>query len=401
MFFEFLMRQRDHLRQSGPPVWLAAAFLICLLLDRLNGWQVGSGGALLAGALLAVSMFRRQTDGLVPFLVVLVLAIVWMISRDVTQGSDWKAGERTVKAALLTLGLLACCRLSVQQWRLALGATVLCGGVAMAAYVGPQQVLRAWLAPLELGSAGGLVTAMNRNGLALPLGLLSCWALAAFFQCRPRWPWLLPALALLVLMLANGSRNAIAAMGGATLFMLYLQVPGRALFVALGIVLSGLLIHEFFPAYWVHGSLFNQRDVIWAEVFRHLPEHLWFGAGSVYFRQTVAPLLPVDVIIAHNAYLDFLLAYGVVGVLLMAAAGLLLARLTWNRVLSPQLVWCYASFAFLALFGLFDRGHRDALMLAAMLMLPGLFVVAGRATAQFVGARFAGRGELPEERSLR
>lgn len=398
MFPELLQRWREAVGQSGRAGWLASAFLVFLLLDRLNGWHVGSAYALLAGALLGISMFRWRGERLTPLLIVLLCAIAWMIFRDVLQGGEWKAGERIVKAALLTLGLIACSRLDPAQWRLALVAAIPCGIVAMALYIGPQQLVQAWLAPLELGMSGGLSTAMNRNGLALPLGLLTCWALAACLLLTPRRLWLLLALALAVLMLANGSRNAIAAVGAAALIMLYLQAPGRAMLAGLGIVLGGLSIHYFFPAYWVHGSVFNQRDVIWAAVFRHLPEHLWFGAGSVYFRQTVAPGLPVDVIIAHSAYLDFLLAYGMVGVLLMMGAGLLLARLNRSWPLSPQVVWLYGSFGFLAMFGLFDRGHLDALMLAAMLMLPSLAMALWRATSQFAGG--CARPGLPEERTL-
>jgi len=369
-----LEQWRQRALQSGWPAtwpaWLAIYFIVSLLLDRLSGWHVGSAHALLAGMALSVLMFRQQPKIIGLFFLSLLAAIAWMSFRDVLEGAGWKASERTVKAAILTLGMLACCRLPSSLWKLTLAVVLPCGLVIITAYIGPGQMLHALQMPLDLGAAGGLVTAMNRNGLALPLGLLSCWAVAAACQLRPRWFWLLPAVVLAVLMVANGSRNALAAFVVAVLIMLFRYFPGKVLLAGLGVLLLGLLVHHLVPDYWVHGTVLSYRDVIWAEVFRHLPEHLWIGAGSEYFRQSVAPGLPIEVIIAHNAYLDFLLAYGVIGVLLMTFSGLVLARLVHAWPLNGQAIWLYGSFGFLAMFGLFDRGHLDALMLAAMLMIP-------------------------------
>jgi len=354
------------------PAWLAGYFLLALLLDRLSGWQVASAHALLAGLALAVMRFRQKPKEIALFFLALLLAIAWMSFRDVLHGAGWKASERTLKAALLVLGMLACAGLPWAQWRLSLAAALAGGMAVVVAYVGPGQVARALLAPLEFGAAGGLATPMNRNGLALPLGLLSCWAVAAACQLRPRWLWLLPVAVLSLLMLANGSRNAIAALLVAVLFMLSRRYPGQVGVVGLGALLAGVVSYLVQPEYWVHGTLLSYRDVIWAEVFRHLPEHLWFGAGSAYFREVVAPALPIKVIIAHSAHLDFLLAYGLVGVLLFTLAGICLARLARAQPSPGQALWVEGSFVFLAIFGVFDRGHLDALMLAAMLMIPAL-----------------------------
>lgn len=374
MSLNYLQRLRTVVSQSGLlatwPAWLATYFIVSMLLDRLSGWHVGSAHALLAGTGLAVLMFRRQPKIIALFFLALLSAIAWMSFRDVLHGAGWKASERMVKAAILILGMLACCRLSAALWKLTLAAVIPCGMVIMTVYIGPEQLLRALLMPLDLGAAGGLATLMNRNGLALPLGLLSCWAVAATCQLRPRWLWLLLATVLAVLMVANGSRNALAAFVVAVLIMLFRYFPGKVLLAGLGVLLLGLLVHHLVPDYWVHGTVLSYRDVIWAEVFRHLPEHLWIGAGSAYFRQSIAPGLPIEVIIAHSAYLDFLLAYGVIGVLLLTSAGLVLVRLVRTWPLNGQAIWLYGSFSFLAMFGLFDRGHLDALMLAAMLMIP-------------------------------
>lgn len=39
------------------------------------------------------------------------------VFRDVSTGAGWKAGERSIKAAILLLGMLACCRLSSAHWK--------------------------------------------------------------------------------------------------------------------------------------------------------------------------------------------------------------------------------------------------------------------------------------------
>lgn len=370
-------------RAGGPTIWLAllaSYFIVSLLLDRLSGWHVGSVHALLAATVLAALAFREQPRSLALFFVLLLAAIAWMSFRDVVNGAGWKASERTLKAALLVLGMLACCRLSLPAWRLTLPTVIASGLVIMIAYIGPEQFIQALLKPFELAAREGLVTHMNRNGLALPLGLLTCWTIAGVFLLRPAWLWPLPASALLVLMIANGSRNALVALVVAVLVMLFSIHPRKVLYTGLAVLTTGLLIHYFLPDYWLHnGTFFNQRDVIWGEVFRHLPEHLWQGAGSAYFRQSITPGLPAPYVIAHNAYLDFLLAYGLIGVLLLTAAGVALARVVQVQSLNPQAIWLCASFSFLTMFGLFDRGHLDALMLAAMLMLPTMFMMMGSA----------------------
>ena len=362
------------------PALLATYFIVSMLLDRLSGWHVGSVHALLAGTALAVLIFRQQARIIALFFLVLLVAIAWMSFRDVVQGAGWKASERTIKAALLVLGMLACCRLPLPVWKATLAAVIPCGLAIMLAYIGPDQLVRALLMPFELATKNGLETQMNRNGLALPLGLLTCWTVAAVFQIRPAWPWLLPASALLVLMVANGSRNALAALVVAILVMLFGSHPRKVLFAGLAMLFAAFMIQYLFPGYWVHnGTLLNHRDVIWGEVFRHLPEHLWSGAGSAYFRQSITPGLPEPFTIAHNAYLDFLLAYGVIGVVLLTGAGMVLARLVQVQPLNPQAIWLYGSFGFLTMVGLFDRGHLDALMLAAILMLPVMFMAMGKA----------------------
>lgn len=81
-------------------------------------------------------------------------------------------------------------------------------------------------------------------------------------------------------------------------------------------------------------------------MFRHLPEHIWFGAGSTYFREVIALELSEKHIIAHNAYLDFLLAYGVTRMLFMLSAEIALARWAQPMLNSGANIWLYGSFGF-------------------------------------------------------
>lgn len=360
--------------QKMRPEWpavLAVYFILSLLLDRLNGWNFGSFHALTAGFILAWMMLREQPKSIFWFLLLLFSTVAWMCFRDVSTGAGWKASERSIKAAILLLGMLACCRLSSAHWKKTLTAIVPASLLIMIAFIGFEQTLQAVATPFSLASAGGLATPMNRNGLALPLGLVCCWAIAASIQLRPRWVWGALAGSLFVLMLANGSRNALLSLLCAMLVMLLLQSPRKVAIACLSLLLSAAVLSQLFPEYWTRSTgVLSYRDILWAAVFRHLPEHIWFGAGSTYFREVIALELSEKHIIAHNAYLDFLLAYGVTGMLFMLSTGIALARWAQPMLNSGANIWLYGSFGFLSIFGLFDRGHLDTLMLATMLMAP-------------------------------
>lgn len=395
------MHLRENFAQNGKltaasVALLGALFLVTLLLDRFSGWLVSSAWPLLTGSLLALIALREQPRDVGRFFLFLLPLIAWMLLRDVSGGSDWRAGERTLKAALLTLGLLACARLPVRQWRRAVGLAVVAGSVCLLAYLGPAQLAAALQAPLTLATTG-FVSEMNRNALAVPLGLLGVWGIAALILISPRSAWIPFAALLLLMSVANGSRNGLGALAFAALLMVVFRRPRWSLPGLLGLFVVGFAAHLAWPSFWLHGgSVLGDRALIWSAVLRHVPDHLWLGAGSASFVRDVVPDLPQAYAFAHNVYLDFLLAYGVVGCLLALLAGVALLPLLSRRSDDPRSVWLFASAGFLALFAMFDREHRDPLMLAGVLLLPGLLtalwhLLAGlRARAAWSGAATAG-----------
>ena len=369
------------------PALLAVYFLVFLLLDRLSGWHVSSMHPLLAGGILAWLSFRQRPRAATLFFAVLLVAIAWMWMRDVPAGAGWKAGERLAKAALLLLGLLACSRLPLPAWKASVGAAVVGGLLLMLAYLGAGQIRQALTDPFAF-AVTGFVTEMNRNALAVPLGLLGCWAVAAALLLRPVGAWMLPMALLILLMLANGSRNAIASLLLAGMVMLALHSPRQLLAIAGAVIVAALAVYLIWPDFWVHGTFLSNRDVIWAEVLRHLPEHFWAGASSTYFSRMVAPELPYQFAFAHNVYLDYLLAYGLVGTVLLLASGGMLSRLLADGQalpLAPQSIWLCGTGVYLLGFAFFDREHLDPLMLLGLLMIPTLLLL-GWQRQGFLGA---------------
>jgi len=370
-----------HLRQLLDPneksgavliVFLGALFLLALVLDRLSGWPVSFNWTFAAGCPLAAIALRGQSRDVGRFFLCLLLLIAWMMLRDVSGGSDWRAGERTLKAALLTFGLLACARLPQVHWQRVVGLAVVVGSVCLLAYVGPAQLAAALQAPMVM-AVGGFVSEMNRNALAIPLGLLGVWGVATLILIPPRLAWIPFAALLVFLTLANGSRNGLGGLAFATLLVVVFLRPRWSVPGLFALLCAGFAAHLAWPSFWLHGGGFlGVRAEIWSAVLRHVPDHLWLGAGSASFARDVVPELPQAFAFAHNAYLDFLLAYGVVGCLLALLAGAALLPLLPRRSDDPRSIWLFASAGFLALFAMFDREHRDPLMLVGVLLLPGL-----------------------------
>lgn len=360
-----------HARQ-GATVALTTYFLVTLLLDRFSGWQVSSAHPLIAGSVLAFFTWRDRPRDAGRFFLLLIALIAWMLFRDVGTGGDWRAGERTLKASLLLLGLIASSRLSLEAWCASLRGATAIGVACVIAYLGVEQVLAGLSAPLAMAETG-FASEMNRNALALPLGLLACWVVAAARPIWPPWLWGLLAIFMVMLMIANGSRNALLSMVVAVLLVAFLLSPRRVAVMGGAAVAGALLLFWISPAFWVHGdSVVDTRILAWEAVLRHFGTHALTGTGSSYFSRVIAPALPLDFAFAHNVYLDFLLAYGIVGAALLAAVGFALDPLLQSERADTRNAWLYASGAYLMVFGLFDREHRDPLMLAGMLMLSGI-----------------------------
>ena len=123
---------------------LATWFLVTLLLDRFSGWHVGSAHPLITGSVLAFLAWREHPRKVGRVFLLLFVLMAWMLLRDVDTGGDWRAGERTLKAGVLLLGLIACCRLSLPIWRASLRWATAVAIVCIIAYLGPDQILTDW-----------------------------------------------------------------------------------------------------------------------------------------------------------------------------------------------------------------------------------------------------------------
>lgn len=360
--------------EARPAATIAIAtwFLVTLLLDRFSGWHVSSVHPLIAGSVLAFLVWREEPRKVGRFFLLLFVLIAWMLLRDVGTGGDWRAGERTLKASVLLLGLIACCHLSLPIWRASLRWATAVAIVCIVAYLRPDQIVSGLAAPMAM-AVSGFASEMNRNALAVPLGLLACWIIVAVGVIRPGWLWGGLAAFTVMLMIANGSRNALLSMCVAVLLAVFLLSPRKVGAVCGALTAAGLLMFWVWPSFWIHGdSLLSYRDVIWETTFRHIASHAGMGAGSTYFSRVIAPELPIKFAFSHNVYLDFLLAYGIVGGLLLLAAGAALWTLLPKREIDARSIFLYASGGYLMMFGVFDREHLDPLMLAGMLSLPGI-----------------------------
>lgn len=364
------------LSRQTATIALATWFLVTLLLDRFSGWHVSSAYPLIAGSALAFLTWRDHPREAGRFFLLLIILIVWMLYRDVSTGGDWRAGERTLKASLLVLGLIACSQLDFQIWCKSLRCATAIGIACVIAYLGLEQIKTGLSSPLTM-AVNGFVSEMNRNALAVPLGLLACWILLAVRPVWPMWVWGPLTIFLVILMIANGSRNAMLSMVVATLLGLFLLSPRKVAVFGGAVAAGALLLFWMKPSFWLHGdSVLNTRDIVWEAVLRHFGAHAWTGTGSAYFLRVIAPELPEKFAFAHNVYLDFLLAYGIIGVLLLVAAGLALRSLLAGKQNDARRVLLYASGCYLMLFGVFDREHLDPLMLVGMLMIPGIAIAA-------------------------
>lgn len=360
---------------------LASFFLLFLVLDRFGGaWNASSVYVLTSGAMLCFLLLKQPWRAWAPVFLSLIAVIAWMCFRDAMHGSGWAAGERMIKASILLLGLMACAELPLPSWQRCVGIATFAGLVCFVGLIGWDQAWSALIEPLGLARSG-FATDINRNQLAMPLGLLALWAIATCLATRPKGFMMLTALALTVFVIANGSRAGLAGLITGVMVLLIFHSPRKAMACGGVLVLIGVITFLLFPDYWIHGdSVMNHRDVIWSAVLKHLPEHGWLGEGRGYFRAMISPeiaaFFPEGYVVpfAHNIYLDWLLAYGAVGILLLLLAGYMLSGMRFGNAADVRYVWLLSTATFLMTIGFFGREPHDPWMLLGMLMLPALLM---------------------------
>lgn len=289
----------------------------------------------------------------------------WAAWRDTAGGDKLSSVEGALKGMLYALALIASASmLDRRQWKIALTISIVTGLLAILVYIGNDELKRAVRIGFGDDGSGGLrmnrgfETRMNRNKLAIFIGMIAIWsALLVTLRLRGTQSLLLFLIPMTwVLLLSNFGIGSIVGSFSAVALMILVVRP-RWVLPLTGLALIAITsAHLQYPEHVNVKSLMNLRDVIYAETWPHIMKFAWEGAGSAYFKEIVSPTLstgPKPFI--HNIYLEFWLAYGLIGMVLL---GLLVMNLTRQTALllttvEAQLVIGSTS-AFFLVYGLVD-----------------------------------------------
>ena len=352
---------------------LAFAFVMGVLLRGFPGWGVGFTLPLLAVLLLAFTCRDQVALPGKSLGLALGALLTFMVLRDALAGFGrvTATAESFFRGVVYFWGwcLVATALTREAQWRV-MRAALVAGTMAMLGYIGIDQVLQAVQDPLAVASVG-FKTAANRNKLGVNLGFLAVWAgicLIFATQWSDRLLGLLLSGLMAFLLLANGGRGAVM---GVAFGLAIVAARWRPRWLVLGVLVLVPLaawLYARSPEWFIHGSLMNNRDVIMQATWPHLQNQIWFGGGSLYFIKIISPLVS-DLPFIHNIYLEWQLAYGVAG-------WLLLASLAWQA--SARLdarahdfaPWLVASWMFCLGYGLVDMTPANPPFVPAWLGLP-------------------------------
>lgn len=285
----------------------------------------------------------------------------------------------TARAVMDTFGSERC--VSVLAWCIAAGA----GVSALIAIVQAHDLLamlQAWMLPVFNGRAYGNLGQANHLADYLALGLASLGYLGA----TGRLPALLQAVAgtaMLYALALTGSRSSwlylIVLLAGAALGARRLQPPtGRRLIVAAAVAVGIFVAVQVVLATGatslassaqttvqrlpVQASGGEERWTIWVGAWRIFLDAPWTGAGfgrlaARFFEvapDLAPPLPPIATHHAHNLPLQLGAEFGVPGLLLLVAAGLLWWRGARGGHPSPERWWLLALLAVIGIHSLLE-----------------------------------------------
>ena len=275
--------------------------------------------------------------------VVLSLLMVWVIFIALIESESEKSPGDLLKVMLLSLlYVLAVAWLSCNERRLTIALVAVLVVVALGAwstlyyqYVVLDRPLEypkiRWFRLHELGW-NGFTDLSHPIYAGLYFGFFGLIAVWSFLRFRVK-AWHVPLFALLLTglslyILLTFSRGAWFSLlaGGLVLLLLFSNLKSRVL---LGIGLLGLLamLWLFWPEVQSERSIgVSNRDLIWADWFRRLPDFWLMGKGAgVEFGFTFPSGHYFSY--AHSHYLQIWYEYGIVGFLLFVA---LLLSLLWK-----------------------------------------------------------------------
>lgn len=343
---------------------LTALFLSGLILRGMAGWsypsvllQLSAFGLIWISPLRLQVHWKRLLVWSLPF-------FAWAAWRDTEGGDKLSSVEGALKGMLYALALIASASmLDKRQWKIALALSTAIGLAAILVYIGSDELKRAILIGFGSDSGGlrmdsGFATRMNRNKLAIFIGMIAIWsALLVPLQLRGKqWALLILLPVTWILLLSNFGIGSIVGCCAAIAFMILMVKPRWTPPLA-ATLLGGIgIAYVSFPEHVNYKSLMHLRDVIYAETWPHIMKFMWEGAGSAYFKEIVSPTLstgPKPFI--HNIYLEFWLAYGLIG---MALLGALITNVTRQtapllNTIEAQLV-IGSTAAFFLTYGLVD-----------------------------------------------
>lgn len=347
------------------PVLLTACFLSSLIFRGLTGWDYPSApvqfGAL---GLVLLSPLRKhlawQWLALFSF-----LFFAWVAWRDLSSGAGHRQLTYGLKGLLYCLALLgAASMLNLRQWLQTLSLVIVITLTGVLFYIGQHELMLALHSPLEVASRG-IQTPLNRNILAMFLGLLCIWSTSLFLLQPLLRPWLTLPLALLLwgLLLVNAGVGSLVGAMAASLLVLWLT-HRRWVFPLLAL-LGALIItaYAITPEQFNFHRIMNARDVIYLETWPHIINHAWLGAGSEYFQRAISPTLSVgEQPFVHNIYLDFWLAYGLIGAVWLGLLMLCLSRQVNDLLTASGRIIFGGTAAFFLTYGLVDHRPMNPLV---------------------------------------
>lgn len=380
---------------------LATCFLAGFLMDDLSGIQV-PGHLVRASAVLLIclSPLWRQLNWRQCGLAASPL-LAWILWLDLAS-VGWDSAERALKGLFYFLAMAAVS--SLLTWQQMLHSlrltTALCLAMILI-HIGPVELQRALTSPAEV-SETGFRTSAYYTLLGIRLGLVAVLSTLPLLLDGRRLTWLQIPMTLLAwaLLVVNGGTGSLIAAGAAVGMMLWLihprWIPWLLLVVAM--LLIGIYLRS--PERLDYVRLMSGRDHIYAESWPYLIDHAWTGAGISYFSNHVAPLVfgsgPGKY---HEIYLEFWLAYGIVG---MALLGVLIGFLT--RQISGLLsfhghVLCCGVFTFFLIHGLVDLHPLWKAVFASLL---GMGIVLSTIYDKLTDAFFSlrSRRSLESDKSL-
>lgn len=309
---------------------LVYVVLMTMNVPPLHALGLLMGGLYLIRQLPAWRFLRRWREVLITFTALLC----WMLFRD-SAYSPALTLMALMAGVMALLGLLATAEhfRGERWWRVVLLACAVVGGGLLLG-LKPGELALAFMSP-EAVWQRGLSSFTYYTVLASKIGLLAVLLSMACLSGYARNVWVVLATAAAwYFLVLNGAASGIVSAVAAVVF--YALLPHRrAMIFMVGASLLALLVLTVSQPDGLNVTRWlNHRDVIYRAAWPHLQEHFLLGTSKWYFTEHIAFTWPwgqpADKY--HCAYLEFVLAYGLVGAGLLVMLSVSILRLALATV---------------------------------------------------------------------